>query len=198
MKLIYYLLECVLLTSTPTPTPTLNLPLTGMKKIVIIVVQCDKNYDVSMCACPVAPFVSLLALIQCCPPNGVFKLGKWSIAALLTDQTQNSCGGTISSFRHTHREEVAKKWRKQLPVVGLDQCVNPPCCLSMLRCSRSHTYTSRKPFRSTCLLPKTFHSQYRPPNGVFKLGKWSIAALLMQNLCWLLPQGSQRIQPPLV
>ncbi len=125
MKLIYYLLECVLLTSTPTPTPTLNLPLTGMKKIVIIVVQCDKNNVVSMCACPVAPYVSLLALIQCRPPNGVFKLGKWSIAALLTDQTQNSCGGTISSFRHTHREEVAKKWRKQLPVVGLDQCVNP-------------------------------------------------------------------------
>ncbi len=45
---------------------------------------------------------------------------------ILTDQTQNSCGGTISSFRHTHREEVAEKnEKKQLPVVGLDQCVNP-------------------------------------------------------------------------
>ncbi len=42
-----------------TPTPTLNLPLTRMKKIVIIVIQCDKNCAVSMCACPVAPYVSL-------------------------------------------------------------------------------------------------------------------------------------------
>ncbi len=57
MSLFFYLLECVLLTSTP--TPTLKLHLTGMKKIVIIVVQCDKNYVVSMCACPV--YVSLLA-----------------------------------------------------------------------------------------------------------------------------------------
>ncbi len=53
MKLFFYLLECVLLTSTPTPYRN--------EKIVIIVVQCDKKYAVSMCACPVAPYVSLLA-----------------------------------------------------------------------------------------------------------------------------------------
>ncbi len=40
----------------PKPTPYKN------EKIVIIVVQCDKNYAVLMCACPVAPYVSLLAL----------------------------------------------------------------------------------------------------------------------------------------
>ncbi len=33
-----------------------------MKQIVIIVVQCDKNYAVLMCAPPVAPYVSILAL----------------------------------------------------------------------------------------------------------------------------------------
>ncbi len=38
--------------STPTPTPYNN------AKIVIIVVQCDKNYAVLTCACAVAPYVS--------------------------------------------------------------------------------------------------------------------------------------------
>ncbi len=38
---------------------------------------------------------------------------------------KTAVGSLFSSFRHTHREEVAEKWRKQLPVVGLDQCVNP-------------------------------------------------------------------------
>ncbi len=56
MQLIFYLLNCVLLTSTP--TPTLNFPLIIMKKIVIMFVQCDKNYAVLMCACPVAPYKS--------------------------------------------------------------------------------------------------------------------------------------------
>ncbi len=60
IQLIFYLLNCVLLTSTP--TPTLNFPLIIMKKIVIMFVQCDKNYAVLMCACPVAPYVSLPAL----------------------------------------------------------------------------------------------------------------------------------------
>ncbi len=58
MKLIFYLVVCVLLTSTPTPTPTptptLNLPLTIMTKIMLYL----------MCACPVAPYVSFLALTQ--------------------------------------------------------------------------------------------------------------------------------------
>ncbi len=43
------------------PTPYNN------EKIVIIVVQFDKNYAVLTCACPVAPYVSLLALT----PNNV-------------------------------------------------------------------------------------------------------------------------------
>ncbi len=42
----------------PKPTPYRN------EKIVTIVVQCDKNYAVLMCACPVAPFVSILALTE--------------------------------------------------------------------------------------------------------------------------------------
>ncbi len=40
----------------PKPTPYRN------EKIVTIVVQCGKNYAVLMCACPVASYVSLLAL----------------------------------------------------------------------------------------------------------------------------------------
>ncbi len=43
----------------PKPTPYNN------EKVVIIVVQCDKNYAVLMCACPVAPYISLLALTPC-------------------------------------------------------------------------------------------------------------------------------------
>ncbi len=58
MKLIFYILDSVLLTSTPTPTLTL----TRVKKIVIIAVLCDKNYAVLICAWPVAPYVSVLAL----------------------------------------------------------------------------------------------------------------------------------------
>ncbi len=42
----------------PKPTPY------NYEKIVIIVVQCGKNYTVLMCACPVAPYISLLALIH--------------------------------------------------------------------------------------------------------------------------------------
>ncbi len=45
----------------PKPTPYRN------EKIVFIVVQCDKNYAVSMCACPVAPYVSILALTKKAP-----------------------------------------------------------------------------------------------------------------------------------
>lgn len=102
---------------------------------------------------------------------------------------KTAVGALFPLSDHTHREEESKKWRKQLPVVGLDQCVNPHV---VCRCQDALvlTHTSRKPFQSTCWLPKTFHSKCRPSNGVFKLGKWSIAALLMQNLCWLLPQGS--------
>ncbi len=61
MKLIVYLLDCFINVYTyPNPklTPYNN------EKIVIIVVQCDKNYTVLMCACPVAPYVSLLALTE--------------------------------------------------------------------------------------------------------------------------------------
>ncbi len=42
----------------PKPTPYRN------EKIVTIVVQCDKNYAVLMCACPVAPYASILALTE--------------------------------------------------------------------------------------------------------------------------------------
>ncbi len=42
----------------PNPKPTSY----KNEKIVIIVVQCDKNYAVLMCACPVEPYGSLLAL----------------------------------------------------------------------------------------------------------------------------------------
>ncbi len=42
-----------------------NLPLTIMKKkIVIIVVQCDKNDAVLMCACPVAPKMMAASKLQ--------------------------------------------------------------------------------------------------------------------------------------
>ncbi len=39
------------------------------EKIVIIVVQSDKKQTVLMCACPVAPYISLLALIHVRPPQ---------------------------------------------------------------------------------------------------------------------------------
>ncbi len=57
--LIFYLLDCFINVYTypnPKPTPYNN------EKIVIIVVHCDKNYAVLMCACPVVPYVSLVAL----------------------------------------------------------------------------------------------------------------------------------------
>ncbi len=46
MKLIFYLLDCVLLASTS--TTTLQLPFTKNEKIVIIIVQCDKNYTIDV------------------------------------------------------------------------------------------------------------------------------------------------------
>ncbi len=60
MKYIFYLLDCVFINvyTYPNPKPTPY----KKEKILIIVVQCDKNYAVLMCACPVAPYVSLLSL----------------------------------------------------------------------------------------------------------------------------------------
>lgn len=99
---------------------------------------------------------------------------------ILTDQTQNSCGGTISSFRHTHRGEVSEKLKrkKNLPVVGLDRCVNPliVCwCQDALILTHAHIESHFNQHVGNVDI-KTFHSQCNPPNGAFKLGKWSIDA----------------------
>ncbi len=43
----------------PNPKPT---PYNNEKIVIIVVLQCDKNYAALMCACPVAPYVFRLAL----------------------------------------------------------------------------------------------------------------------------------------
>ncbi len=58
---MFYLLDCVLhlcIYTYPNPKPT---PYNNAKTL-IIVVQCDKNDAMLMCACPVATALSLLAV----------------------------------------------------------------------------------------------------------------------------------------
>ncbi len=57
---MFHVLDSVLLTSAT--TQTLNLTPYNNAKIGIIVVQCDRNYAILMCVCPVAADVSLLVL----------------------------------------------------------------------------------------------------------------------------------------